>query len=40
MCVDSVSAQISMVCQGKAWENPFAESTIGHLKDEEVWQQE
>ena len=26
--------------KGKAWENPFAESAIGHLKDEEAWVKE
>ena len=35
-----VGAEISMASKGKAWENPFVESAIGHLKDEEVWQQE
>lgn len=35
--VASLDAQISMAAKGKAWENPFAESVIGHLKDEEVW---
>lgn len=35
--VASLDAQISMAAKGKAWENPFAESVIGHVKDEEVW---
>ena len=26
--------------KGKPWENPFAESAIGHLKDELVWLEE
>ena len=29
-----------MAAKGKAWENPYAESVIGHLKDEEVWVKE
>ena len=32
-----LGAEISMSAKGRAWENPFAESAIGHLKDEEVW---
>ncbi|MBD3183723.1 transposase [Candidatus Poribacteria bacterium] len=32
-----LDTRISMAGKGKAWENPFAESVIGHLKDEEVW---
>lgn len=24
----------------RTWENPYAESAIGHLKQEEVWQKE
>jgi len=35
-----LDARISMSGKGKAWENPFAESVIGHLKDEEVWLKE
>ena len=35
-----VGAETSMASKAKAWENPFVESAIGHLKDEEVWQQE
>jgi transposase InsO family protein len=26
--------------KGKAWDNPFAEIVIGHLKDEEIWLKE
>ena len=29
-----------MAGKGRAWENPFAESVIGHLKDEEIWVKE
>lgn len=36
----SLGAKISMSNKGKAWENPFAESAIGHLKDEEVFVKE
>jgi len=35
-----LEAEISMSAKGKAWENAFAESAIGHLKDEEVWTKE
>jgi len=35
-----LGTQISMTAKGKAWENPYAESAIGHLKDEEVWVKE
>lgn len=38
--VASLGAQISMSAKGKAWENPYAESVIGHIKDEEVWTKE
>ncbi len=37
MALSSLGAQISMAAQGKAWENPYAESVIGHVKDEEIW---
>ena len=37
MALSSLGTQISMAAKGKAWENPYAESVIGHLKDEEVW---
>ena len=36
----SLEAQISMSSKAKAWENPYAESVIGHIKDEEVWTKE
>ncbi|MBC8393692.1 MAG: IS3 family transposase [Deltaproteobacteria bacterium] len=36
----SLNCQISMAGKGKPWENPFAESAIGHLKDELVWLEE
>ena len=36
----SHNCQISMAGKGKPWENPFAESAIGHLKDELVWVEE
>lgn len=36
----SLGTEISMSAKGRAWENPFAESAIGHLKDEEVWTKE
>ncbi len=26
--------------KGKAWQNPFVESAIGHIKDEEIWLKE
>jgi putative transposase len=29
-----------MSARGRAWENAYAESAIGHLKDEEVWMKE
>jgi len=35
-----LDVKISMAGKGRAWENPFAESVIGHLKDEEVWMKE
>ena len=35
-----LGVRLSMSGKGKAWENPFAESAIGHLKDEEVWLKE
>ncbi|MDQ1326802.1 MAG: family transposase [Candidatus Poribacteria bacterium] len=35
-----LDVKISMAGKGRAWENPFAESVIGHLKDEEVWVKE
>jgi len=34
--VVSLDAQVSMSAKGKAWENPYAESVTGHIKDEEV----
>lgn len=40
MALSSLDTQISMAAKGKAWENPFVESAIGHLKDEEVWVKE
>ncbi len=40
MSLSSLDTQISMAAKGKAWENPFVESAIGHLKDEEVWVKE
>ena len=40
MALSSLGAQISMAGKGKAWENPYAEGAIGHLKDEEVWVKE
>lgn len=40
MALESLDTQISMAAKGKAWENPFVESAIGHLKDEEVWVKE
>ncbi len=36
----SLDAQISMSAKAKAWENPYAETVIGHIKDEEVWTKE
>ena len=36
----SLHCQISMAGKGKPWENSFAESAIGHLKDELVWLEE
>jgi transposase InsO family protein len=36
----SFKCQISMAGKGKPWENSFAESAIGHLKDELVWLEE
>lgn len=36
----NVDAQVTMATRRKAWENPFVESAIGHLKEEEVWQNE
>ncbi len=36
----SLGAQISMSDKGKAWQNPFVESAIGHIKDEEIWLKE
>jgi putative transposase len=35
-----LGARLSMSGKGRAWENPYAESAIGHLKDEEVWLKE
>ncbi len=35
-----LNCQISMAAKGKPWENPFAESVIGHIKDELVWTEE
>jgi len=35
-----LDVKISMAGKGRAWEDPFAESVIGHLKDEEVWLKE
>jgi len=35
-----LDGKISMAGKGRAWENPFAESVIGHLKDEEIWVKE
>lgn len=32
--------RLSMSGKGRAWENPYAESVIGHLKDEEIWVKE
>ena len=29
-----------MAAKGKPWENPYAESVIGHIKDELVWTEE
>jgi transposase InsO family protein len=40
MALSSLDIQISMAAKGKAWENPYIESAIGHLKDEEVWVKE
>jgi transposase InsO family protein len=40
MALSSLDTQISMAAKGKAWENPYVESAIGHLKDEEVWVKE
>ena len=40
MALSSLDTQISMAAKGKTWENPYAESVIGHLKDEEVWVKE
>ena len=36
----ALTCQISMAAKGKPWENPFAESVIGHVKDELVWTEE
>jgi transposase InsO family protein len=36
----SLGTEISMSAKSRAWENAFAESAIGHLKDEEVWLKE
>ena len=36
----SLGTEISMSAKGRAWENPYAESAIGHVKDEEVWVKE
>jgi len=36
----SLDCQISMAAKGKPWENSYAESVIGHLKDELVWVEE
>ncbi len=36
----ALNCQISMAAKGKPWENPFAESVIGHIKDELVWTEE
>ena len=38
--LSSLGTKISMSARGRAWKNPFAESVIGHLKDEEVWTKE
>ena len=35
-----LETEVSMSAKGRAWKNPFAESAIGHLKDEEVWTKE
>lgn len=35
-----LGVKLSMAGKGRAWENPFAESVIGHLKDEEIWVKE
>jgi len=35
-----LGVRLSMSGKGKAWENPYAESAIGHLKDEEIWLKE
>ena len=35
-----LDVKISMAGKGRAWENPYAESVIGHLKDEEIWVKE
>jgi len=40
MAISSLGTQISMAAKGKAWENPYVESAIGHLEDEEVWVKE
>ena len=26
--------------KGSAWQNPYVESAIGHIKDEEIWLKE
>lgn len=36
----ALNCQISMAGKGKPWENPYAESVIGHIKDELVWVEE
>ena len=36
----SLDCQISMAAKGKPWENSYAESVIGHIKDELVWVEE
>ncbi len=38
--LSSLGAEISMSDKGKAWQNPFVESAIGHIKDEEIWLKE
>ena len=36
----ALNCLLSMAGKGKPWENPFAESVIGHIKDELVWVEE
>ena len=36
----ALNCQISMAGKAKPWENPYAESVIGHIKDELVWTEE